>query len=55
MVCFALCRLDKLEVCARPDTFASVVGKLQLGQAQRDNMLAVRKQWRDYLARYPLP
>lgn len=48
---YAWCRLDNLERCQQPATFERVVHQLQLSQSQRTEMLKVRKQWRDYLAR----
>lgn len=46
------CRLDKPKLCAKPSTFSSIVDKLQLSQAQRAEMLRLRKVWRGYLAGY---
>lgn len=47
-----MCRLDKSELCLRPLTFNSIVDQLQLSEQQKEDMLAVRKTWRDFLARY---
>lgn len=47
-----MCRLDKSELCLRPLTFNSIVDQLQLSEQQKEEMLAVRKTWRDFLARY---
>ncbi|DBB11695.1 TPA: hypothetical protein ACH3X3_007076 [Trebouxia sp. C0006] len=41
--------LDKPELCSKPNTFSAIVDKLQLSQAQRAEMLRLRKLWRDYL------
>lgn len=41
--------LDKPELCSKPNTFSSIVDKLQLSRAQRAEMLQLRKLWRDYL------
>ncbi|KAL3160748.1 hypothetical protein ABBQ32_010657 [Trebouxia sp. C0010 RCD-2024] len=43
--------LDKSELCLRPLTFNSIVDQLQLSEQQKEEMLAVRKTWRDFLAR----
>lgn len=39
-------------MCLRPVTFNDIVRQLQLSEEQQQQMLAVRKTWRDFLAGY---